>query len=69
MDSNIVYVGVRKSDFGGGALVGYFETKELPEGWKLCVPPEFDVSDIMESLQATKEEALEVMNRHWRGYR
>lgn len=66
MDSNIVYVGVRKSEFGRGATVGYFETKDLPEGWKLCDPPELDVTDVMESLHATKEEALEAMNSHWR---
>lgn len=66
MDSNTVYMGVRKSDFGGGFTVGYFATKDLPQGWKLCEPPEFDISDIKESLQATKEEALELMNHHWR---
>ncbi|MDO8551506.1 MAG: hypothetical protein Q7S03_02395 [bacterium] len=51
----------------GTGLVGYFITKEeIPAGFKICLVPELDITDILETYGWTKEKALEEMNRSWR---
>jgi hypothetical protein len=56
---NIVYVAIKNG------VVGYFATKEVPEGWKLAEEPELDISDVMATSRGTKEETLKLMNSHW----
>jgi hypothetical protein len=51
---------------GGAAVVGYFPTSNVPEGWKLADEPQRDISDVMASLRCSSvDEALRVMNGHW----
>ena len=56
-----VYTGIRKKD----GCFGYFGTpEELPENWTLGHA--LEISAIMRSLRATKVQALETMNAHWK---
>lgn len=58
----IVYMTARDD-----GTVGYFESKtDIPEGWDTEHVSTRDISDVMESLRATKEQALRTMNAHWR---
>lgn len=57
---NIVFVAVRKD-----GCVGYFKaSEEVPENWKPTGSQ--SITDVMESMRASYEETLRIMNSHWR---
>jgi hypothetical protein len=59
----IVFAAVLKEYRRSGTPVRYYASPdEVPEGWKLCTPPEVDIADIMSINRCTKEQALRMMN-------
>ena len=62
---NIVVVALKKA--AGGDIVGYFAAVEdVPPGWRLTVAPRADITDVMKANRCSKEQALTMMNSHWR---
>ena len=67
---NTVVCAMRK--LGGprkmGAVLGYFDTAaDVPSGWKIC-DTEFDITDVMQHLHIKRDDALRIMNMHWRDF-
>ena len=61
---NTVVCAMRKGEFG--SVVGYFATvTEVPKDWKVC-DTDYDITDVMRANRWSREQALRVMNHHWR---